>query len=55
MEFSSSKIKKLISYTLPPQPQNFSLKRNSYIFSRKKTQAEKISYISGNGTFLPQA
>ena len=36
MEFSSPNIKKLISYTLPPQPQNFSLKKNSYIFSRKK-------------------
>ena len=45
MELSSSKIKKN-SYTLQPQPQNFSLKIISYILSRKNMNLITLIYSS---------
>ena len=62
MELSSPKIKKFLIF---PQKEAFFIFREKELFyisernfpcsKNKKIHPEKISYISGNGTFWPQA
>ena len=52
MELSSPKIKKVLIFS--EIERSYILGRNFPSSKNKKTNSEKICYISGNGTFQPQ-